>query len=183
MADARSRKGLAFLKSVLAKLRRALLVVVCLTTGAWLRRAGRLLKTGFFAGSSSPRLSRSSRCSFNLRATASPGSSKVERVGGLVDLVGWKGARWMELMRFGFVRVLVASAAEEVELIPGASPRSDPSTVFDVNRGDIWVVFRLWNALAALVVILLDLTFDGRAALVDPVGFDLFDPVFPSLDS
>ncbi len=70
-----------------------------LTTGAWLKRTGRALKVFFGVPFSTSFLRRSSRCSFNLRETASPGSSKVDRVNGFEDLVGWKGACWRELTR------------------------------------------------------------------------------------
>lgn len=71
-----------------ARLSRALLVAVALTIGAELLRTGRALNASFLSWSSSMRLRRSSFCSLSLRAIASPGSSKVERVGGFVDFVG-----------------------------------------------------------------------------------------------
>lgn len=100
-----------------------------------------------------------------------------------MDLVGRKGALWMELMRLVLVRLLVASVTEEAELFMGANPRSDPSKVFDVDRGDRWDVFRLWNAVVARVVILFDLRFDERAESVGPVESEVFDALFSALGS
>ena len=96
---------------------RALLAAVILTTGAvldsTLAGTGLALKSCFFflPASSSSRLERSSRCALSFWATASPGSVKVERVGGLVDFVGTKGALVMEETRGfagGLVRDVVA---------------------------------------------------------------------------
>lgn len=108
-----------------ARLSRALLVAVALTIGAELLRTGRALNAGFLSWSSSMRLRRSSFCSLSLRAMASPGSSKVERVGGFVDFAGWKGALVTELTRLagGFPTGLVDPATEDVDEVIG--PASD----------------------------------------------------------
>lgn len=108
-----------------ARLIRALLVAVTFTTGAELLRTGRALNAVFFLGSSSTRLSRSSLCSLSLRAMASPGSSNVERVGGFVDFVGWKGTLVIELTRLAgdFLTGLVDPAIEDVDEVIG--PASD----------------------------------------------------------
>lgn len=61
--------------------------------------AGLALKSRFELFSSSSRLRRSSRCALRCAETASPGRVKVERVGALPDLVGMKGALWIEETR------------------------------------------------------------------------------------
>lgn len=109
-----------------ARLSLALLVAVALTIGAELLRTGRALNVSFFVSwSSSMRLRRSSFCSLSLRAMASPGSSKVERVVGFVDFVGWKGTLVTELTRLagGFLTGLVDPATEDVDEVIG--PASD----------------------------------------------------------
>lgn len=108
-----------------ARLIRALLVAVPFTIGVELLWTGRALNGGFLSGSSLMRLSRSSFCSLSLRAMASPGSSKVERVGGFVDFVGWKGTLVIELTRLagGFLTGLVDPATEDVDEVIG--PASD----------------------------------------------------------
>ncbi len=100
----------------LAKLIRALLVAVGLTTGAVLTRTGRALNVFFWASASASFLRPSSRCSFSLREMASPGSSKEGRVGGFEDLVGWKGAFWRELTR-AWVVVGVFAGPNVVEVL------------------------------------------------------------------
>lgn len=108
-----------------ARLIRALLVAVPFTIGVELLWTGRALNGGFLSGSSLMRLSRSSFCSLSLRAMASPGSSKLERVGGFVDFVGWKGTLVIELTRLagGFLTGLVDPATEDVDEVIG--PASD----------------------------------------------------------
>lgn len=56
---------------------------------------------------------------------ASPGSSKVERVGGFVDFVGWKGTLVIELTRLtgGFLTRFVDPSTEDVDEVRG--PASD----------------------------------------------------------
>ena len=85
-----------------AMLRRALLAAVVFTIGATmliLAGTGLALNTFFLRASSSSRFDRSSRCALSFCAIASPGSVKVERVGGLVDFVGTKGALVIEETR------------------------------------------------------------------------------------
>lgn len=115
----------SFVSGFATRLSRALLVAVALTIGAELLRTGRALKAGFLSLSSSMRLRRPSLCSLSLRATASPGSSKVERVGGFVDFVGWKGTLVTELTRLaeGFLTGFVDPATEDVDEVIG--PASD----------------------------------------------------------
>lgn len=129
------------------RLVRALLVAVALTIGAELVRTGRALNAGFLAGSPSMRLRRPSLCSLSLRAMASPGSSKVERVGGFVDFVGWKGTLVIELTRLagGFPTGIVDPATDVDEatgpafdaiLASASDALSDAAldTVTDVGR-------------------------------------------------
>lgn len=105
-----------------ARLIRVLLVAVAFTIGVELVRTGRALNTGFLSRSSM-RLRRSSLCSLSLRAMASPGSSKVERVGGFVDFVGWKGTLVVELTRLAgtFLTGLVDPATEDVDEVIGSA--------------------------------------------------------------
>lgn len=78
--------------SMRMRLSLALLDAVPLTvTGAMLLRTGLALNSLLSCSSSSARFKRSSRCSLSLREIASPGSSKVGRVGGLVDFAGGGG--------------------------------------------------------------------------------------------
>lgn len=115
----------SLVSSFAARLIRALLVAVAFTIGVELLRTGLALNAVFLSGSSSVRLRRSSLCSLSLRAMASPGSSKVERVGGFVDFVGWKGTLVIELTRLagGFLTGLVVPATEDVVEVIG--PASD----------------------------------------------------------
>ena len=102
--------SLASLVTLLKLLRRALLAVVCLTTGALteLIRTGLALNEGLlllstcsfsFSAPCDSRLRRSSRCALSFAEAASPGKVKVEVVGGLLDLAGTKGSFEMEETR------------------------------------------------------------------------------------
>jgi hypothetical protein len=142
---------------------------------------GRALNVFFSFSASSSRRRRSSRCALTLAEIASPGSEKVDLVGGFVDFAGTKAGLLVERLSLG-IRFLVTfgwvGAGELEKDKAGAAARFEDGRV--LRPSTIGFLANLATAGGFVIgagLVATGLTVLGRAGLAAEVAFGVGLPL------